>query len=480
MARQKKPNLDSVTTINVDGSHFSPQPADVKGPFTSLRRWFGLILLVVYVALPWIQINGYPALFFDLAHRRFHLFGLTFLAQDLWLAFFVIAGLGLGLFYVTSLFGRLWCGWACPYTVFLEHIYRRIERWIDGDAAARRQLQKAPWTRSKLVKRVVKHSLFILVALVIANVFLSYFVSLSSLYEYVKRPPLENAKAFGVVMFLTLCLYFCFAWFREQFCIIMCPYGRIQSALTDENTMVIGYDGRRGEPRGKDRKGENSEAGDCVSCQRCVQVCPTGIDIRNGLQMECIGCAACVDACDAIMHRLKRPKGLIRYDSLEGLNGGKTRYLRPRVMVYTVALVVGFLAMIYLLSGLHSVFADVNRMNGQPYYVTDEGVRNQYQIRLMTKLNQATTFTIEVVDAPEGLVLSGFDQSITLEAQSEAVRPFLAMISKDQYTGQFELKLSIKSTPGDDELIKTVRFLGPSAYLLREKGVKEAGGKQTK
>ncbi len=470
MARLKKPNLDSVTTINVDGSHFSPQPADVKGRFTSMRRWFGLILLVVYVALPWIQIKGYPALFFDLAHRRFHLFGLTFLAQDLWLAFFVIAGLGLGLFYVTSMFGRLWCGWACPYTVFLEHVYRRIERWIEGDAAARRKLEQAPWTGDKVVKRVVKHSLFILVALIIANVFLSYFVSLSSLYEYVKRPPLENAKAFGVVMFLTLALYFCFSWFREQFCIIICPYGRIQSALTDDNTMVIGYDTRRGEPRGR---GEDSGYGDCVNCQRCVQVCPTGIDIRNGLQMECIGCAACVDACDAIMKRLDRPKGLVRYDSLVGLNGGRTRYLRPRVIVYTVALVLGFLAMIYLLSGLHSVFADVNRMKGQPYYVTEAGVRNQYQIRLMTKLNEPTTFRIQVVDAPDGLVLSGFDEEIILEAQSEGVRPFLAMIPTDKYAGQFELKLLIKAMPGNDELTKSVKFLGPSAYVIRESTVEK-------
>lgn len=473
MASLKKPNLDSVTTINVDGSHFSPQPADVKGRFTSLKRWFGLILLLVYIVLPWIQINGSPALFFDIEQRRFHLFGLTFLAQDLWLAFFMIAGFGLGLFYVTSLFGRLWCGWACPYTVFLEHIYRRIERWIDGDAAARRKMQNAPWSRGKVTKRVLKHSLFILIALLIANVFLSYFVSLSSLYEYVKRPPLENAKAFGIVMFLTLALYFCFAWFREQFCIIMCPYGRIQSALIDNNTIVIGYDSRRGEPRGK---GDDSDHGDCVNCRRCVQVCPTGIDIRNGLQMECIGCAACVDACDAIMTRLHRQKGLVRYDSLVGLEGGETRYLRPRVVVYTIVLLMGFLAMIYLLSGLHSVFADVNRMKGQPYYVTELAVRNQYQIRLMTKLNKPTTFKITLVDAPEGVVLSGFDEEITLQAQSEVVRPFFASIPKDQYQGQFELNLQIKAMPGNDEQTKTVKFMGPSAYLIRE--TKEEGVKK--
>lgn len=465
MARPKQPNLDSVTTINEDGSHFSPQPADVKGKFTFLRRLFGLVLMVVYLALPWIQINGYPALFFDLAHRRFHLFGLTFLAQDLWLAFFVTAGLGLVLFYVTALFGRLWCGWACPYTVFLEHIYRRIERWIDGPAAARRKLEEAPWTGSKVAKRVFKHSLYLLTSLIIANVFLSYFVSIPNLYEFVKRPPLENAKAFGVVVFLTLAMYFCFSWFREQFCIILCPYGRIQSALTDRNTLVIGYDRTRGEPRGK---GEDSDYGDCVNCRRCVQVCPTGIDIRNGMQMECIGCAACVDACGVVMDRLGRPEGLIRYDSLVGLEGGRTRYLRPRVIVYTLILAIGISSMVYLLSGLHSVFVDVNRMRGQPYYVADDGVRNQYQFRLMSKLNQPTTFTIKAVDAPSGLVLRGLDETITLGPQSEEVRSFLAVMPKDQYIGDFELKLGIAVEPGGDELTKVVEFLGPNAYLLRE------------
>ncbi|MDA8909131.1 4Fe-4S binding protein, partial [bacterium] len=283
MSAVQKPNLTSLTSINRDGSRNFLHPADVKGRFTLWRRVFGGLLLAIYVLLPWIPIGGYPAVFLDIAERRFHFFGLTFLAEDLWIGFFLFSGLGFSLFYVTALFGRLWCGWACPYTVFLEHLYRRVERWIDGDAVKRRKLDAAPWTKSKVVKRVLKHGIYILISLILAHIFISYFVSLPRLYEYMQQSPVNNAKVFGIMMFLTVCLYGSFSWFREQFCIIMCPYGRIQSALTDDDTIIIGYDEKRGEPRGKR---SDPDTGSCIACNRCVQVCPTGIDIRNGLQLE--------------------------------------------------------------------------------------------------------------------------------------------------------------------------------------------------
>ncbi|MEZ5305299.1 MAG: cytochrome c oxidase accessory protein CcoG, partial [Verrucomicrobiales bacterium] len=402
--QKRKPNLDSVTTINDDGSRLFLHPADVSGRFTFFRRVFGALLLLIYVSLPWIYINGNPAVFLDVAERRFHLFGLTFLAKDLYLSFFVISGLGFTLFYVTALFGRLWCGWACPYTVFLEHVFRRIERWIEGDAPARRKLDAAPWTPQKIAKRVAKHAAFFLCATLIAHIFLSYFVSLKALYGFMHESPFNHLGAFGVVAFLSIVLYFCFSWFREQFCIILCPYGRIQSALTDEHTVVIGYDGKRGEPRGK---ASNPDAGDCIDCHRCVNVCPTGIDIRNGLQLECIGCAACIDACDDVMAKLKRPKGLIRYDSETALEGGKTRWLRPRVFLYTFFLAAGAVAMMFAVNSIHSTQATLTRMRGQPHYVTAEGVRNQYNLFLETKLNEETEFTVKVADAPKGLQVSG-------------------------------------------------------------------------
>lgn len=299
-----KPNLVSVTTINRDGSRFFLHPADVKGWFTRFRRLFAVILIAVYVLLPWIPINGHPAVFFDVENGRYHVFGLTFLTQDLWLLFFLLSGFGFALIYITSLFDRLWCGWACPYTVFLEHVFRRIERFIDGDAVARKKLDAEPMSASKFFKRVIKHGLYLLCAALIAHLFLSYFVSLPRLYEFMQERPSEHLRSFAVVAALTGALYFCFAWFREQFCIILCPYGRIQSALTDDDTIVIGYDEKRGEPRGKGKEG----VGDCIDCRRCVQVCPTGIDIRNGLQLECIGCAACIDACDDIMEKVDKQR----------------------------------------------------------------------------------------------------------------------------------------------------------------------------
>ena len=423
------------------------------------------VLLAIYVLLPWIPINGHPAVFFDLLNRRFHLFGMTFVTEDLWLAFFLLTGLGFGLFYVTALAGRLWCGWTCPYTVFLEHIYRRIERWIEGDAPARRKLDKAPWTNEKIFKRSLKQVLFFLVSAVIAHLFLAYFVSLPRLYEYMQGSPLAHAQAFGVVVFLTLALYGSFAWFREQFCIILCPYGRIQSALTDDNTMVIGYDENRGEPRGK---ANDPTKGDCINCSRCVQVCPTGIDIRNGLQLECIGCAACVDACNEIMDKVDRPRGLVRYDSFNGLQGGKTKIIRPRILLYTGFLLLGVLVMTLFVRGLHTADADVQRLAGQPFYFSEQGVRNQYELRLVTKRNVETNFRARVIDPPAGLQVSGLEEPIAVPAQGELTKPFFALIRGEDYTGRFPLKIELDVEPGDFTVETEITFLGPSLYYVRE------------
>src|ERR1035437_1388414 len=241
MDAPKKPNLDSVTTINDDGSRYFLHPADVRGRWVTARRLVGLVLIAICVLLPWIPINGHPAVFLDVEQRMFHLFGLTLVPQDLWVMFFAITGLGFTLFVATSLLGRVWCGWACPYTVFLDHVYRRIERWIEGDAIARRALDREPWHAVKIFKRVLKHLLFVIVAALIAHVFLSYFVSLRRLYGYMHEGPLQHATAFGIIAFLTLVLWFCFGYFREQFCIIMCPYGRLQGALIDDDTINVGY-----------------------------------------------------------------------------------------------------------------------------------------------------------------------------------------------------------------------------------------------
>jgi len=462
MLTSKQPNLESLTSINADGSRYFLHPADVRGRFTLFRRLFGVLLLAIYVLLPWIPIGGHPAVFLDLASRRFHFFGLTFLAQDLWIGFFLLTGLGFSLFYVTALFGRLWCGWACPYTVFLEHLYRRIERIVDGDSTARRRLADASWTSAKVVRRIVKHGLYILVSLLIAHVFLSYFVSLTRLYEFMKQSPRHHVGVFGVMLFLTGCLYFSFAWFREQFCIILCPYGRIQSALTDDDTVIIGYDRNRGEPRGKK---SDPDAGDCIACSRCVHVCPTGIDIRNGLQLECIGCAGCIDACDEVMDKVGRPRGLIRYDSLNGLEQKRRRIWRPRVALYTGLLALGATVMGLFLSGLHSATMEIVRMPGQPYYFAENLIRNQYRVHLVTKRHEETSFTFEVAGLPEGAIVTGLDD-LVLTAEKESVQTFIVQVPAAHFKGTFSIELTSTVGPSGEKLVDRIDFLGPSPYLL--------------
>ncbi len=390
---------EPASSLNKDGSRNFVHPADVKGRFT-VRRWLTFaVLLLIYVTLPFIQVGGRPAVFLDVAHRRFYLFGAAFNAQDFWLVFFLLSGMALALFLVTTLWGRVWCGYACPQTVFLEGLYRRVERLLEGPRNVRMRRNAAPMSFDKAWRKGLKHLFFFLLSLLLSHVFLSYFVSLPSLLQMVRRSPTEHLEAFGWMAATTGLLYFNFAWFREQLCLIVCPYGRLQSTLTDADTLVIGYDASRGEPRGKKSKRSDESVGDCVDCKRCVVVCPTGIDIRNGLQMECIGCAACVDACDEIMTKLKRPTGLVRYDSLNGFKGGKTHVWRGRLAIYLVALLLWSVGAYAAFSSHEPYEANLLRApGGVPFVVTDGVVRNTLQVHLVNK-----------TDAPQRYELRGLE-----------------------------------------------------------------------
>jgi len=466
------PSLDSVTTIQDDGSRRFLHPADAQGRFLFWRRVSAWVLIAVYLSLPWIPVDGYPAVFLDLANSRFHLFGYTLAAQDAWLLFFLVSGVGFSLFFITALLGRVWCGWACPQTVFLEHVYRRIERLIEGDAPARRALDAAPWTGAKAIRRLAKHVAYVAVSLVIAHLFLAYYVSLPELWSYMRAAPGEHWAAFVFVFLFAGVLYFNFAWFREQLCIVICPYGRLQSALTDDHSMVIGYDAKRGEPRGKLG---TPDAGDCVACNRCVQVCPTGIDIRHGLQLECIGCAACIDACDEVMTRVQRPTGLIRYDSLSALGGGRTRWLRPRTIVYAVLLLVGATVATFAFSTVKPASFLVYRMGGGAYFVDRDVVRNQFMVRLVNKRSDPAVFAVEV-DAPLTVHRSGLDQPVTLAPMAEQVTPLVLTIDRARYEGSFKFTVRVRDADGRFTLQRQVEFLGPDRRLLeeedREKGIK--------
>jgi cytochrome c oxidase accessory protein FixG len=461
----QQPNRDFVTTINDDGSRNFLYPADVRGRFSRWRRFTGLFLIAVYLLLPWIPVDGYPAVFLDIAERRFHFFGYTLAAQDGWLLFFALTGVGFGLFFLTALLGRVWCGWACPQTVFLDHIYRRIERMIDGDAPARRQLAAAPLNASKLFKRVLKHTLYAITSLAITHLFLAYFVSIPEVWHMMGSAPAEHWAAFLFVFISSGILYLNFAWFREQLCIVICPYGRMQSALSDDHTVTIGYDAQRGEPRG--RVG-TVDAGACVDCNRCVQVCPTGIDIRHGLQLECIGCAACIDACDDIMRKVKRPTGLIRYDSLVALNGGRTHWLRPRTIVYGVLLVIGILVAGFAFSTVKPANFMVMRMSGAAYFVDRDDVRNQFMVRLLNKRNVPMRFIISLQGLPEGVVRNGLTEAVTVAALDEQVSPLVLRVDRKHYVGPFKATLVVEDEARTFTLKRPIEFLGPDARLLEK------------
>lgn len=463
--KNQKPSREKPTTINVDGSRNFLHPADVSGFFTRWRRIFALLLVGIYLLLPWIPVNGYPAVFLDVINRRFHLFGLTFAAQDLWMTFFLITGLGFSLFFITSIFGRIWCGWACPHSVFLEQIYRPIERLIEGDATARKKLDAQEWNGEKIAKRGLKGLIFLGISAGIAHMFLAYFISIPQLYQWMTHNPKDHWGAFVFMGIATTIIFVNFTWFREQLCLMICPYGRLQSALIDDDSIVIGYDEDRGEPRGPAKK---EGIGDCINCFRCVRVCPTGIDIRQGLQIECIGCANCIDACDTIMEKVGRPKGLIRYDSQSGFAGKKHRILRPRTLIYGALMLVGATAFALSAMQLRSANMNIVRMSGAPYFITDSTVRNQYMVRVINKTNETKTYKIAAQSSFKDFTMDGNEDGISVPPLGEEVRPVIIIVDRSVYEGSFQLELSLMSPEGDSIMTKGAEFLGPNAALLEK------------
>ena len=389
--QRSSPSLVKLHVLDEHGGRRYVYPADVRGRFTRLRQRLFLVLLGVYLLLPWISINGRPAVFIDISARSFFLFGKVFNAQDFYYVFFLLSGIGFALIMLAALLGRIWCGYACPQTVLLEGVFRPLERLIEGPASQREALSRAPWTAEKVARKALKHAVYVVFSLVIAHLFLAYFVSLPALFRMMRQSPLQNWTAFLWGLSLSVVVYLNFFWFREQLCLIVCPYGRLQSVMQDRDTVVIGYDARRGEPRGKVH---DDQAGDCVDCRRCVAVCPTGIDIRNGLQMECIGCAGCIDACDEIMGKLARPRGLIRYDSERGLTGEPRRFLRPRLFVYAALGLLGLLTSGIAWWSYQPFEANLVRGHGAPYVLDGDTVRNQLLLHLINKRAEPATLRI--------------------------------------------------------------------------------------
>ncbi|MEM7437612.1 MAG: cytochrome c oxidase accessory protein CcoG, partial [Myxococcota bacterium] len=423
---------EPASSLHADGSRNYVHPADVHGRYTTTRNVVFAVLIAIYVALPFVKVGGRPAVFLDIVNRRFYLFGGVFNAQDFWLVFFILSGIGLALLIVTAVKGRIWCGYACPHTVFLEGVFRRIERWIEGPRADRLRRNAAAFSFDKLWRKATKHGIYVLVALLLSHVFVSYFVSLPSLLDMVRRNPAEHPTAFAWVMIMSAVLYFNFSWFREQLCLIICPYGRLQSTMTDRDTVVIGYDAQRGEPRGK---ASDPDTGDCIDCKRCVVVCPTGIDIRNGLQMECVGCAACVDACDDIMDKVGSPRGLVRYDSLNGLEGRQKHRARPRLYFYGGIAALWLVGTVLAFAQSTTFEANLLRQGDAPFAVVDGKIRNSLQIHLINKSGEARTFLVAPAD--DGDESGGVEYvlprtSLELDSLAGTYLPVLAILPLDE------------------------------------------------
>ncbi|HEV8270454.1 MAG TPA: cytochrome c oxidase accessory protein CcoG [Chitinophagaceae bacterium] len=390
---------DSVATISKLGKRNYIFPKKPKGKFYNLRTLTSIVYLVVFFTLPFIKVDEEPLFLFNVLERKFIFFGQVFWPQD----FFIFA-IGLLTFIVfiiffTVVFGRVFCGWACPQTIFMEMVFRKIEYWLDGDMNAQRKLKEMPWTIYKIRKRAAKMAVFYFISFIIANFFLAYVIGMDDVLAMVKEGVGANLGTFISLLVFTSVFFFVYYWFREQVCIVVCPYGRLQGVLLDKKSIVVAYDYVRGEPRGKIKKEKEGkwDTGDCVECAACVRVCPTGIDIRNGTQLECVNCTACIDACNTIMDKVGRPRGLIRYESEENIAHSKKTKFNWRIAAYSFVLLLLTSALVVMLITRDDVDARVLRTAGQMFQTLPDGrISNLYNIKLINKTRREIPVTMRL------------------------------------------------------------------------------------
>ncbi|MEM9920294.1 MAG: cytochrome c oxidase accessory protein CcoG [Bacteroidota bacterium] len=491
--RQNEDFRDHIATVDDEGKRLWVYPKKPKGRYHRARVLVAAVLLLLLFGMPFVKVGEVPFLMFNIIERKFIIFGILFTPQDLHL--FALAMITMMLFIVlfTVVFGRLFCGWVCPQTIFMEMVFRKIEYWIEGDANAQRRLNKAPWDAPKILKKLSKHSIFFAIAILIANTFLSYIIGVEEVWKIVREPIEMHMGGFISMLFFSFLFYGVFAYFREQVCIAVCPYGRLQGVLLDADSIVVTYDHVRGEPRGKIRKKrknpldrvrqevaaavENSRVngtatlataespikvlGDCIDCTLCVQVCPTGIDIRNGTQMECVNCTACIDACDEVMDKVKRPRGLIRYDSENGVSSGRSFTFTRRAKAYMAVLGILIVLQSFLLFGRSDVEAILLRTPGLLYQEVDEShLSNLYNYQLINKTNK-TIGAIRFVAETEGAEVRLVGEAGDIPSQGMSEGALFIDFEKDQLRGR-KNDVTIYIYSGE-ELIGEVEtnFLGP-------------------
>jgi len=462
---------DSIATITAEGKRAWLYPKKPSGKYYEWRKIVSYVLLVILFAAPFIKVGGNQFMMFNVLERRFNVFGFPFWPQDFHL--FVIMMI-IGVVFVTLFtvaFGRLFCGWICPQTIFMEMVFRRIEYWIDGDRGKQIRLNKMPWNAEKIRKRSLKWFIFFVISFLIANVFLAYLIGSDRLIRFIVEGPSKHWSTLVSLLIFTGVFYFIFAWFREQVCIIACPYGRLQGVLLDTKSIVVAYDHKRGEKevgRAKFRKNEDRAAsgkGDCIDCFQCVHVCPTGIDIRNGTQLECVNCTACIDACDHMMESVNLPKGLIRYASEENIEHKKKFEFSARMKGYVAVLFILVSVFVGMLFLRNDVEANILRLPGQLYErKADDMISNVYTYKLVNKTNEDIANLRFHVESHQGTIEVVGAHELHVEARGLAEGTLFIEISAEDLSGDKDrLEIGIYS---GDQLIETTTtaFLGPRSF----------------
>lgn len=452
---------DHLATVDQSGKRKWIYAYKPSGRFYTIRTALSVLYFILFFGLPFVYVHGQPLMMFNIPNAKFIIFGRIFWPQDFFIFGITMITFIFFIILFTAAFGRLFCGWACPQTNFMEMMFRKLEFLILGDAPAQRQLKKAPWNTEKILKVSLKHISFYLLSFIIANFFLAYIIGMKDLEKIITEPVSQHVGGLTAILVFSGVFYAVYAFFREQACTVVCPYGRLQSVLLDKNSMIVAYDYKRGEPRGNTKKSQEQELGDCIDCHQCVKVCPTGIDIRNGVQMECVGCTACIDACNNIMDKLDRPRGLIRYASENSIAKGEPLHYTTRMKLYTALCAVILTFLSFLLVSRKDVDVTVMRTPGILYQErAKDSISNLYNIKLLNKTIHDKQVRVQVEDAQGRVELIG-KPLLHVPQEGQGSGSFFVILPKKQLTGR---KTTIRlGLYADQEKITdiTTSFLGP-------------------